>query len=102
MFLDRDSELKDISEIYGDSFTSVHQDFIKEFLYNDGWTSYEESGGLIVFEGTDNNLYYLEHAYSVMESEHLYVYQPILSNESEILKLMLEMDETIEENNKSM
>lgn len=102
MFLDRDSELENISELYGDSFTSVHQDFIKEFLYNDDWTSYEESGGLIVFEGTDNNLYYLEHAYSVMESEHLYVYQPILSNESEILKLMLEMDETIEENNKSM
>lgn len=51
MFLDRDSELKDISELYGDSFTSVHQDFIKEILYNNGWTSYEESGGLIVFEG---------------------------------------------------
>lgn len=102
MFLDRDSELKDISELYGDSFTSVHQDFIKEVLYNNGWTSYEESGVLIVFEGTDNNLYYLEHAYSVMESEHSYVYQPILSNEAEVLKLMLEMDETIEENNKSM
>lgn len=52
--------------------------------------------------GTDNNLYYLEHAYSVMESEHLYVYQPILSTEAEVLKLMLEMDETIEENDKSM
>lgn len=102
MFLDRDSELKDISELYGDSFTSVHQDFIKEVLYNNGWTSYEESGSLIVFEGTDNNLYYLEHAYSVMESEHLYIYQPILSTEAEVLKLMLEMDETIEENNKSM
>lgn len=49
MSLDRDSELNDISELYGDSFTSTHQNFIKEVLYNNGWTSYEESGKSLMF-----------------------------------------------------
>jgi hypothetical protein len=54
--------LNNIIDIFGPVDVSI----IDSIIYMDGWSSYEDSGGLIVFYGIDGSIQMIEHAYSVM------------------------------------
>lgn len=66
---------------------------IKEIVYDDAWHDYEESSGLFVFKGFDNNFYYVNYGNCVM-AEKTY-FKPTKINEHEVLDMTIEKDKKI-------
>jgi len=51
-----------------DTFVDVDLSIIKEVVYFDGWSTYEESGGYLIFIGIDDSIQRVEYGYCVMVS----------------------------------
>lgn len=59
-----------------DTFVDVDLSIIKEVLYFDGWTSHEECGGFLIFEGVDGSIQRCDYGYSVMADDNTNYFQP--------------------------
>lgn len=70
---------------------------IKEIVYDDAWHDYEESSGLFVFKGFDDNLYYVNYGHCVM-TENPY-FKPTKINKNDVLNMINEKEQEILEFN---
>lgn len=66
---------KEILDIFPDADLSL----IKEVIYLDSWSSYEEFGGLLIFIGIDDSVQKCDYGYCVMaeNNENLFLPQEI-------------------------
>ena len=53
-----------------DMFTGVDIELIKDVIYFDGWSSYEESGGYLIFTAVDDTIQLVDYGYSVMSDDN--------------------------------
>lgn len=77
-----------------DTFAGVDLSIIEEVLYFDGWMSYEESGGYLIFKGIDGSIQRCEYGYSVMADDNTNHFEPMDITHEEYLRCVKEMDET--------
>jgi hypothetical protein len=56
------------TEILG-LFEDADLELIEKILYFDGWSDYEESGGILVFEAIDGTIQIVDYGYWVMMSD---------------------------------
>lgn len=59
-------ELDNIIELWPDADLSI----IKAIYYFDGWSDYEEDGGILVFQGIDDSIQIAEYGHCVMSSDN--------------------------------
>lgn len=85
--------IENMTSSFGNGFTSQDQELVKKVIYNNSWSTYEESGGLAIFEGFDGETYAVEYGHLVMTD---LTYNPQSVTEDESIVMMLEMEETIE------
>jgi hypothetical protein len=81
-----------ISETFPDADLSI----VKEVLYFDGWSGYEECGGYLIFVGIDDTVQLCEYGYSVMAPEEANHFSPREITEERSRELIAEMDACIE------
>lgn len=58
----------EIMEVQG-AYDTVDVSIIERIIYFKGWTSYEEDGGILIFEGIDGSIQMAEYGSSVFSSE---------------------------------
>lgn len=61
-----DDTKKEITELFADADLSL----IREILYFDGWSDYEESGGILVFRAIDDSIQIADYGYCVMAEDN--------------------------------
>lgn len=54
-------DIENIKEIFVDADISL----IKGIYFFDGWSTYEECGGILIFKGIDDSIQVVEYGYSV-------------------------------------
>ena len=59
-------EKQDIEDVFEDADVSL----IDEIIFFDGWCSYEESGGHLIFRGIDGTIQCADYGYSVMTEDN--------------------------------
>lgn len=59
-------ELQEIRELFPDADLSL----IKGIYYFDGWSDYEECGGILVFQGIDDTIQIAEYGHCVMADDN--------------------------------
>lgn len=76
-----DEQLQYIQEIFDDADLSL----IKEVIYLDGWCTYEESGGYLIFKAIDDSIQMAEYGYSVMsdDNRNLFYLEEITQHEAD-------------------
>jgi len=86
-----EEEISSVLETFEDADPSL----IKEIIYFDGWCTYEESWGYLIFKGIDDSIQLIEYGYSVMsdDNRNLFTLQEI--NMKQAKKLMKDMDKLI-------
>ena len=60
-------ELQDIQSVFQDPDLSL----IKAIIYFDGWSDYEECGGILIFRGIDDSIQCVEYGYFVFNSSSI-------------------------------
>jgi hypothetical protein len=86
-----DERIADIEEMFDDADVSL----IKEIIYFDGWSTYEESGGYLIFKGIDDSIQLCEYGYSVMGDDNTDYFQPVEITQQQADDMIKEMDEWI-------
>lgn len=90
-----DEVLQEIDDLFEDADLTL----IKEVLYFDGWSTYEESGGYLIFRAIDDSIQKAEFGYSVMampeDNRDLFYLEEITEEES--LEYIKEMNQAINE-----
>lgn len=76
-----------------ETFEGVDLSIVEEVLYFDGWTSYEECGGYLIFKGIDGSIQRCEYGYCVMADDNTNHFQPVEITHEEYLECIKEMDE---------
>lgn len=74
-----------------DTFKDADLSLIKEILYFDGWTTYEEDGGYLIFLGIDDTIQLCEYGYCVMAEDNTNYFNPIEITRDEMDRRILEM-----------
>ena len=88
-----DSFLEEMNYYFKSSFSSYDRSLVRNVVYIDSWSGYEESSGLAIFQDW-NNLYYSIHfGHSVMSE--LSDYHPEQIPEELAIEKMIEMDELL-------
>lgn len=59
-----------------DTFPEADLSIIKQVLYFDGWSTYEEYGGYLMFIGIDNSIQRCEYGYCVMVADNTNYFLP--------------------------
>ena len=88
------TDLERAMEIFEDIDISI----IKEIIYLDGWSGYEESRGLFVFKGIDDSIQYCEYGSCVMADDNTDYFRPQEITPDEALEMITEMEKYINEN----
>jgi hypothetical protein len=60
-----------------DIFHDADLTLIKEVLYFDGWSDYEENGGILVFKAIDDSIQIAHYGYSVMADDNTPHFYPL-------------------------
>jgi hypothetical protein len=74
-------------------FVDADLSIIKSVLYFDGWASYEEDGGALIFIGIDDSLQVVNYGYSVMAEDNTNYFQPRDISPEEAGRLIAELQE---------
>ena len=82
----------DLNEIFEKPDLSI----IKSILYFDGWSDYEEFGGILIFRGIDDSIQSIEYGYSVMSSDNTNYFTPVEISLERAIEMITEMKEMIE------
>lgn len=73
-----------------DMFVDADMSLIKGIYFFDGWSTYEEYGGILIFQGIDDSIQSVEYGHSV--------YSTVYVNYFELNEMQeWEMEQTIEE-----
>jgi hypothetical protein len=80
-----------------ETFVDADPSIIKEVLYFDGWSDYEETGGYLIFTGIDDTIQLVEYGYSVMVDDNTQYFLPREITKDEAAELMAGMDKAIVE-----
>lgn len=82
-----------------DTFKGIDLSLIKDVLYFDNWTTYEESGGVLIFQGIDDSYQYCEFGHCVMvDSSEQNHFEPIDIQYDRAVEMAQEWDEGIKQN----
>lgn len=81
----------EIMEVHG-AFDKADVSIIERIIYFNGWVSYEECGGILIFEGIDGSIQMTEYGSSVMCSE-LTEFNPREITQEEANEEIRKMDE---------
>lgn len=85
-----------------DTFHDIDLSLIADVIYFDGWSNYEESGGIFVFKAIDDSIQIAECGNCVMSSDITSFY-PLREVSLEIAKCEIDnMNKIIENNNNSL
>lgn len=71
-----------------ETFVGVDMSIIEEVLYFDGWQSYEECGGYLIFRGIDGSIQRCEYGHSVMTDDNTNHFEPVEITQEECVKEM--------------
>lgn len=82
---------KEISE----TFDNVDFSIIEEVLYFDGWTTYEEYGGYLIFKGIDGSIQRCDYGYCVMVEDNTNYFRPVEITHEEYLACVEEMNASL-------
>lgn len=74
-------------------FADVDFSIIEDVLYFDGWMSFEESGGYLIFKGIDGSIQRCEYGYSVMTDDNTNVFSPFEITQEQYLVCVQSMNE---------
>ena len=86
-----DEQLAEIKELFEDADISI----IKTIVYFDGWSDWEECGGILVFIGIDDSIQVCHYGECVMAEDNTDYFEPIEVTQEYADKLIEEMKETI-------
>jgi hypothetical protein len=89
---------KEISETFHEADLTI----IKNVIYFDGWSDYEESGGLLIFRGIDDSIQTLDFGYCVMAEDNTNYFRPNEVSVHEAQRQISTMNAAIKETNKDM
>lgn len=84
-----DKEKNEILEI----FTNPRIDLIKEVIYFDGWSSWEDCAGILIFRGIDDSLQRVNWSSCGYGSN--YEFEPIEISYEDMIEEIKEMEEAI-------
>jgi len=68
-----DDTKKEIIDFFADADLSL----VKEILYFDGWSDYEECGGILVFKAVDDSIQIADYGYCVMAEDNTNRFFPL-------------------------
>ena len=91
--MNQSEERAEIDELFEDADLSL----IKEIIYFNGWSDYEEYGGYLIFRGIDDCIHYCSYGYCVMARDNTNYFNPVEITQEEADELMCEMDKLIQE-----
>ena len=86
----------DIAEIE-ELFEGADVSLIKEIVYFNGWSDYEECGGYLIFVGIDDCLHLCEYGYCVLATDNTNYFEPVEITQETADEMMREMDKMIME-----
>ena len=75
-----------------ETFVGVDLSIIEDVLYFDGWTSYEECGGYLIFKGIDGSIQRCDYGYCVMVEDNTNHFLPVEITHEEYLACVQEME----------
>ena len=81
----------DVARSILDTFPDADLYIVHEVLFFDGWVSYEECGGYLIFRGIDGSIQRCEYGYSVMASDNTNRFQPMEISEDEYHRNVADM-----------
>jgi hypothetical protein len=76
-----------------DTFMDADLSIVQEILFFDGWTSYEEHGGYLIFRGIDGSIQRCEYGHSVMDDHDTNHFCPMDITDEEFHASVAEMEE---------
>lgn len=82
-------EVQDVLDTFEDADVSI----IESILYFDGWSTYEEYGGYLVFRGIDGSIQYCKYGYCVMASDNTNYFRPRDVSEDEWHAMVASVEE---------
>lgn len=82
-----------------DTFEDADVEIIKHIEYFDGWQSYEECGGILVFTGIDGSIQVCDYGHCVMADENTNHFEPREVTRDEADRLIAEMTKAAENSN---
>ena len=79
-------------------FREVDISIIKEVIYFDSWSDYEEMSGIFIFRGIDESLQLVDFCYCVMAEDNTNRFQPSEIDEERAIQEIKDMEELIHRN----
>ena len=86
-------DIAEIEELFEDADVSL----IKEIIYLDGWSDWEECGGYLIFLGIDDCIHYCEYGYCVMATDNTNYFEPVEITRKVAEEMIREMDKEIKD-----
>ncbi len=83
------TDLECVVEIFHEPNLSI----IKEVLFLDGWYSYEEHWGYLIFRGIDDSIQYCNYGYCVIADDNTNYFEPREITEEEMNELIKEIED---------
>lgn len=83
------TDLEHVVEIFHEPDLSI----IKEVLFLDGWYSYEECGGYLIFRGIDDSIQCCNYGYCVFADDNTNYFEPREITEEEMYELIKEIED---------
>jgi hypothetical protein len=84
-------DIQDIRDIFFEPDISI----ISGIYYFDGWSDYEECGGVLIFQGIDDSIQCVEYGYCVMVEDHTNYFDPFDITEEEMELMIAEIEDQI-------
>lgn len=79
-----------------DIFPDADLSLIKSIIYFDGWTSYEECGGILIFRAIDDTIQIVDYGYCVMATDNTNYFDLREVSKEEAEEEIREMKEAID------
>lgn len=79
-------------------FEDIDISIIKEIVYLNGWSGYEEGRGYLIFKGIDDSIQYCEYGSCVFADDNTNYFNPQEITPDEALEMIQEMEKYINEN----
>lgn len=80
-----------IAQAINDTFIDADLSLVSNVLYFDGWTSYDASGGYLIFEGFDGTLYCCEYGSSGSDEHSTNAFLPVAITHEQYAACLVEM-----------
>lgn len=85
--------IEEMTYYFKDSFSQYSRSLIRNVVYIDSWSDYEESGGVAIYQDWNGYFYSVDFGHCVMGDNSVYMAQQI--TEDMAIESMIEMDSLI-------